>query len=164
MAGALVARSAASQDAVSSATLVKHLAGTWSVPEERTPRSTPLDEQVFGRGAVDVRNVSLVVLPSGDATLQVKTSVVAKARTFSPSLLEVKMHIGEPVTSGRDRIEPTVTVTSADERYLDTHDRWPLEGAHVSLLLISATSREINLQFDTRNGQGAFGATLTRRP
>ena len=34
---------------VSGAELLKHLAGTWRAAEERTPRTTALDEQVFGR-------------------------------------------------------------------------------------------------------------------
>src|SRR5437868_2986246 len=72
--------------------IVKDLTGTWRAKEDRTPRSTLLDEQVFGRGAVDVRNVALVVSSSGDATLQVRKSVVsANGRVFAPSIIEVKM-------------------------------------------------------------------------
>ena len=48
----LVAGTAAAQEAVSGAELLKHLTGTWKAPEERTPKNSALDEQVFGAGAV----------------------------------------------------------------------------------------------------------------
>lgn len=147
----------------SGADLVKHLAGTWKAPEDRTPRSTPLDEQVFGRGAVDVRDVTLVVSPTGDATLEVKKSVVgAKGKVFAPSLIEAKMRIGEPVVSELGHLRPTVTLTSAEERYLDgDRETFPRPGLHVTLTLVNATSDELNMQFEPADGQDGFGATLT---
>jgi len=154
---------AAQSTAASGADAIKHLEGTWKAPEERTPRSTPLDEQVFGRGAVDVRDVTLVVSPSGDATLDVKKSVVAgKGKVFAPSLVEVKMKLAEPVVSELGHLRPTVTVTSAEERYLDgDKETFPRPGLRVVLSLVSASSDELNLQFEPSDGQDGFGATLT---
>jgi hypothetical protein len=145
------------------AELLKHLTGTWKAPEDRTPRSTPLDDQVFGRGAVDVRDVSLVISASGDATLQVRKSVVgAKGKVFAPSLVEVKMRVGEPVVSELGQLRPTVTVTSAEERYLDgDKETFPRPGLRVTLSMVNATSNELNMQFEPADGQDGFGTTLT---
>src|SRR5438105_4788751 len=86
--GLIAGQAAAADDvAMSSADLVKHLAGTWKAPDERTPKSSALDEQVFGPGAADVRIVTLVVSPTGDAQLQVRRSVVARTgKVFAPSM------------------------------------------------------------------------------
>ena len=148
---------------VSIVELLSHLAGTWKAPDERIPRNTPLDIQVFGAGAMDVRTVSLLITPSGDATLQVRRSVVGKTgKVFAPSLMEVKMHIGDPVTLELGHLRPNVDVTSAEERYLDgARERWPRDGARVSLSLPDLTSTDLNIQLDTPDGRGAFGATLT---
>ena len=158
----LVAGTAAAQEAVSGAELLKHLAGTWKAPEERTPKNSALDEQVFGAGAVDVRTVTLVVSPSGDGTLQIRRSVVGnKGKVFAPSITEVKIRIGEPVTLELGHLKPTVTVTGAEERYLDgDHERWTREGTRLSLSLVDLNSKDVNIQFDTPDGRGAFGATL----
>jgi len=149
---------------VSVVELLSHLAGTWKAPDERIPRNTPLDIQVFGEGAVDVRTVSLVITPSGDATLQVRRSVVAKTgKVFAPSLMEVKMKIGEPVSEELGHLRPKVDVTSAEERYLDgDKERYPRDGTRMGLSIVDLTSKELNMQLDTPDGRGAFGATLTR--
>jgi len=149
---------------VSIVELLSHLSGTWKAPEERVPKNTPLDIQVFGAGAMDVRTVSLVITPSGDATLQVRRSVVGKTgKVFAPSLMEVKMKIGDPVTMELGHLKPDVRVTSAEERYLDgDRERWTRDGTHMSLSLVDLTSKELNMQLDTPDGRGAFGATLTR--
>jgi hypothetical protein len=55
------------------ATLVRQLPGVWKAAEDRTPRTTDLDVTVFGAGAFDVRNVTLTIQPSGDATLSIST-------------------------------------------------------------------------------------------
>jgi len=149
---------------VSVVELLSHLACTWKAPEERTPSNTPLDIQVFGAGAMDVRTVTLTITPSGDATLQVRRSVVGKTgQVFAPSVMEVKMHLGEPVTLELGHLQPKVDVTSAEERYLDgDHERWPREGSRVALDVVDLMSKELNVQLDTPDGRGAFGATLTR--
>ena len=102
---------------VSIVELLSHLSGTWKAPDERVPRNTPLDVQVFGAGAMDVRTVTLVITPSGDATLEVRRSVVGKTgKVFAPSVMDVKMHIGEPVTMELGHLRPKVDVTSAAPR------------------------------------------------
>jgi hypothetical protein len=155
---------AAAQNAsVAGGDVLKHLTGTWKAPEDRTPRSTPLDEQVFGRGALDVRDVTLVVSQDGEATLQIRKSVVgAKGKVFAPSIIEAKMRISEPVVSELGHLRPTVTVSNAEERYLDgDRETFPRAGLHVTLSLVSATSGELNMQFEPADGQDGFGATLT---
>lgn len=147
---------------ISGAELLKHLTGTWRATEDRTPRTTPLDEQVFGRGAVDVRNITLVISASGEATLQVRKSVVgARGKVFAPSLVEVKMKIGEPVVSELGHLRPTVTVTSAEDRYLDgDKETFPRPDLRVTLSLANAASEELNVQFEPADGRDGFGATL----
>lgn len=154
---------AAAPEAAQGAAVLKRLVGTWRAPEERTPRTSDLDEQVFGRGAMDVRTVSLTISPSGDGDLQVHRSVVGtKGKVFAPSIMDVKMHIGEPVTARLGHLEPTVTVKSAEERYLDgDHEKWPRDGSRVSLSVPDAQAKELNMQLDTPDGRGAFGVTLT---
>jgi hypothetical protein len=161
----LVVSPAAAEDHVSGVELLKHLSGTWKAAEERTPRATALDAEVFGPGAFDVRNVTLVIQPSGEGDLQVHTWVVGgKGRTFAPSVIEVRLRIAEPVASAVNHIQPAVSVISADERYLDgAHEHWAIEGARITLTLTGLTSMELNLQFDTQNGRGGFGTSLTRR-
>ena len=158
----MVAAGARAQEAVSGADLLKHLTGTWKAAEDRTPKNSPLDEQVFGPGAAEVRTVTLVVSASGDADLQIRRSVVgSKGRVFAPSVTEVKMQIGEPVTTEFGHLKPTVTVKSAEERYLDgDHERWTRDGSRVAISIADLASREINIQFDTPDGRGAFGTTL----
>jgi hypothetical protein len=143
--------------------LLGHLAGTWKAPDERTPKSSEIDVQVFGAGAAEVRTVTLVISPSGDGTLQVKRSVVAaKGKVFAPSVMDVKMRIGEPVVTELGQLRPTVTVTSAEERYLDgDRERWTRDGTRVQLSILDLTSKDLNIQLDTPDGRGAFGATLT---
>ena len=162
----LAASAAAAQEAVSGADLLKHLTGTWKAAEDRTPKNSALDEQVFGPGAAEVRTVTLVVWASGDADLQIRRSVVgSKGKVFAPSVTDVKMQIGEPVTLEFGHVKPTVTVKSAEERYLDgDHERWPREGSRVAISVADLTSREINIQFDTPDGRGAFGTTLKSSP
>jgi len=149
---------------VSIVELLSHLSGTWKAPEERVPKNSPLDVQVFGAGAMDVRTATLTISPSGDATLEVRRSVVGRTgKVFAPSVMDVKMHIGEPVTMELGHLRPTVDVTSAEERYLDgDREKWPREGTRVSLSLPDMTSKDLNMQLDTPDGRGAFGATLAR--
>ena len=162
LASVLAAGTAAAQDAASGADLLKRLAGTWKAPDERTPKSSDLDQQVFGAGAAEVRTVTLVISPSGDGTLQVRRSVVGRGKVFAPSVMDVKMRIGEPVVRELGHLRPTVTVTSAEERYLDgDRERWTRDGTRVQLSILDLTSKDLNIQLDTPDGRGAFGATLT---
>jgi hypothetical protein len=144
-------------------TLLTHLTGTWKAPEERTPKTSDIDTQVFGPGAVEVRTVMLVISPTGEGDLQVKRSVVnAKGKVFAPSIMEVKMRISETAVQELGHLRPMVTVTSAEERYLDgDREKWSRDGTRVELSLPDAESKDLNIQVDTPDGRGAFGATLT---
>ncbi len=159
-------QSVAGQDKVSAAQLLMHLSGTWKALRQETPRVTALDEQVFGAGANEVRDVTLVVHAAGDGDLQVQTKVVGRnGRVYAPSQMDVKFRVGEPIALAPSRIVPTVTVVSAEDRFLDgSHERFTRDGARLSIHLVSLTSSQINIQFDTPDGRGGFGTTLTRRP
>ena len=144
--------------------LLSHLSGTWRAPEERTPRDNALDQRVFGPGAMDVRAITLTITPDGNGDLQIRRSVVGRTgKVFAPSVTDVKIHIADPITLEFGQLHPTTIVTSAEERYLDgARERWPRDGSKVSLSTIDLTSKELNIQFDTPDGRGAFGATLAR--
>jgi hypothetical protein len=60
------------------ADIVRQLAGTWRAAEDRTPKDTTLDEEVFGRRAFGIRNVTLSIRPKGDGTLRVYTAIVGR--------------------------------------------------------------------------------------
>jgi hypothetical protein len=148
----------------SAASLVRRLAGVWKAEETRTPRSTELDAKVFGPGAVDVRNVTLTILPSGHATFSLAKAVVGR-NGHAPSVIEATLTIGDPVSSTADRLSPMTTVVKAGERYLDgDHERWAIEGARVSLAVLNPTPDNIEFRFDTRDGNDSFGTRLKHRP
>ena len=145
------------------ADFVRHLAGVWAAPEDRTERVSDLDVSVFGPHAFDVRNVSITIHASGDAALRVSSAVIdSKGRKQVPSVIDAKLRIGVPEATSVP-IRPAVTVVSAEETYLDgTDDRWPIDGARASLSITDPKSSEMNFRFDTKDGRGSFGVTLTR--
>ena len=162
--GGLLPRS--SPDRIPSADFVRQLSGLWRAEEDRTPRVTNLDVQVFGPGAYDVRNVTLRVLPSGMGTLTVSTTVVdRKGRHYAPSVMEATLMIGDPITNAFGKLAPNVTVVAAEERYLDgTRDHWTIQGSRASIAISAPEASELEFRFDTRDGRGSFGPTLKRRP
>jgi hypothetical protein len=149
--------------AVPAATVVKQIAGVWKADEDRTPRVTDLDVQVFGQGAFDVRDVTLTITPSGEGRLKISTAVVGKAgRRFAPSVVDATLKIGDPVTMVFGHQAPTVTVVSAEEKYLDgTKEQWAQDGSRSSISVTSPT--ELEFRYDTRDGRGSFGTTLKRQ-
>jgi hypothetical protein len=152
------------QDA-GNADLAKRLAGTWKAPEYRMERTGALDVEVFGVHASDVRNVDLTLQPSGEGVLKVSTSVVDRnGRKWAPSLLEAKLRVGPPAAAASGgRIQPTVTVLSAEMRYLDgAGDRYPRDGSRVTITTDS-TLAELDLRLDTAMGDGSFWTTLKRQ-
>jgi hypothetical protein len=155
----------APHESPSAATLVKQLSGVWKAEEDRTPRATDLDVRVFGPGAFDIRNVTLMIRPSGEGTLNISTAVVGRnGRRYAPSVLEAKLTIGDPVTSSLDHLSPTVTVVGAEERYLDgSHERWTIDGARASITVIDPTATEIEFRYDTKDGRGSFGLAMKRQ-
>ena len=146
------------------ASLVAKIAGVWKAEETRTPRSTELDDRVFGPGAVDVRNVSLTIQPSGQATFTLSKAVVGRnGRRYAPSIIEATLTIGDPVNSTMGRLAPTVTVGKAEERYLDgDRERWPIEGARVSITIADPADAHLEFRFDTKDGRDSFGTGLKR--
>jgi hypothetical protein len=146
--------------------LARRLAGVWKAEETRTPRTTELDAKVFGPGAVDVRDVTLTVHPSGQATFSLAKAVVGRnGRRYAPSVVEATLDIGDPISSTAERLSPTVTVVKAEERYLDgDHERFPIDGARISITVLDPTASELEFRFDTKDGRDSFGTELRRRP
>jgi len=145
--------------------VAKKLAGVWKAQEDRVPRATALDVQVFGPDAYEVKSVDLTVQPMGEGVLKVSKAVVGqKGRRYSPSVIEAKLIIGAPKISVTGRIEPAVKVVSAEERYLDgSGDHWPRDGSRVTISLASLEDNQMELRFDTPNGSESFGETMTRQ-
>jgi hypothetical protein len=141
------------------------LAGVWKAAEDRVPRATALDIQVFGPNAYEVRNVDLTIRPTGEGVLTVSKAVVGqKGRRHAPSVIEAKFVLGPPQTSITGRIEPVVKVTSAEERYLDgTGDRWPRDGSRVTISMASLDDNQMELRLDTPTGSESFGETMMRQ-
>ena len=133
--------------------------------EDRTPKETTLDEQVFGSGAFGIRNVTLSIRPTGDGTLRVYTAIVGRTgRVYVPTLIEAQFRLDKPVTASTTGVAPTLVVTSAAERELDgTHEHWSVEGARLDISLPDRNGSKLNLQFDTKDGRDGFGVTLDRR-
>jgi hypothetical protein len=147
------------------ADLVKHISGVWRATEDRTPRTSDLDVKVFGAGASNVRNVTVTIDSAGRGKLSVTTAVVGRdGRRYAPSVVEANFTVADPVSSSFGRLSPAITVVDAEERYLDGgHERWPMEGARVSITVIDPTAGEIEFRWDTRDGRGSFGTALKRR-
>jgi hypothetical protein len=152
-------------DHPTAADLLKQITGIWRAPEDRTPRTSDLDEKVFGAGASNVRNVTLTIEPSGRGKLSVSTAVVGRdGRRYAPSVVEANFTIADPVSSTFGRLSPTIAVVDAEERYLDGgRERWPIDGARVSITVIDPASGELEFRFDTKDGRGSFGTALKRR-
>ena len=145
--------------------VAKRLAGAWKAAEDRVPRATALDIQVFGPDAYEVKNVDLTIQSAGEGVLKVSKAVVGqKGRRYSPSVIEAKLVIGSPTTSVTGRIEPAIKVVSAEERYLDgSGDRWSRDGSRVTISMASLEDNQMELRYDSPNGSESFGATMTRQ-
>jgi hypothetical protein len=143
------------------ADVVKGLVGVWRAPEYRMKRTGEVGERVFGANAYDVRNVELTLQPSGEGLLKITAEVVdAKGRKWAPTIIEAKLLVSAPSTATTGKIEPAVTVTGAEEQYLDdTKYRSPLNGVRV-VLITDPAAKEIQLRFETPSGAGSFWTTL----
>lgn len=145
---------------------VRSFAGIWKAPEYKVAANTELDQQVWGKGASKVRNMQLALEPNGQGILRVHQAVVdprGRVRPYSASLVEARIQLEAPTTAtDASRTEPTVKVLSAEERYLDrTNKRRTIEGLKVSVSMPAGYSRIINVRYDTAEGTGSFGETLT---
>lgn len=145
--------------------VVPTLAGVWKAEELKVPATTELDTQVWGPHVSKVRNVHLALEAGGTGTLRIEQSVVdAKGRPkkYSQSVVEARLLVSEP-KAGSDRVQPEVTVVSAEERYLDApKDVRAIQGLRVKLDLMNLDSRDLNLFYETAEGNGSFGETLHR--
>jgi len=160
-----LATQSGSGNAMSDADLLGGLVGVWNAPTEKTERGSPLDVEVFGPGASDVRDVKLTIEPSGQGDLQVAMAVVdARGHRLVPSIVAAKFRIGAPQTLAPGGTRPTITIVSAEERFLEgSGELNPLEGIRVTMTLPSPASETLLLRFDTKDGPGSFGTTLQRR-
>ena len=163
-AGGLLGAASASGAQAGNAGVVKSLVGVWRAPEYRIKRTSEVGERIFGPNAFDVRTVELTLQPSGEGLLKISTEVVdAKGRKFAPMITEVKLSVAPPqgaASAAPGKIEPAVTVTGAEEQYLDeTKYRSPVNGVRVALLT-DAAAKEVELRFETPNGTGSFWTTL----
>ncbi len=147
------------------APVIPALAGAWKAQELKVPASTDLDRQVWGENASKVRNVQLLLEPNGSGTLRIASSVVdAKGRPkqYSQSVIEARVTLAEPAAGG-SRVQPEVTVVSAEERYLDDpKDVRKLEGVKLKVDLQTLDSPSLNIFYETPQGNGSFGETLRR--
>ena len=161
----LLFQPAAADKPTTAADLLKQISGAWRATEERTPRTSDLDVKVFGAGASNVRNVTLTIEPAGRGKMSVSTAVVGRdGRRYAPSVVEANFTVADPVSSSFGRLSPTITVVDAEERYLDGgRERWPIEGARVSITIVDPAAGEIEFRWDTKDGRGSFGTALKRR-
>ena len=144
--------------------LVKSLAGAWKAPQYKMKRASEVGTQVFGPNAFDIRDVDLTLEPSGEGVLKISTSVLdQKGKTWAPTVIEAKVTVAAPRTSGAGRCEPAVSVGSVEERYLDdTNYRTPLPGSHV-MMLTDPAAKQVEVRFEPPRGGGSFWSTLTRQ-
>ncbi len=143
------------------------LTGTWKAQDYKVTVSGDLETEVWGRGASKVRRVELTLELDGDGILRVRNSVVYRKgvpRPYSSSVVEVRLKVEMPATlEAGVAAMPGVRVLSAEERYLDDpNDRRTLDGLTVSLHIPAPESGLLNLRFDTAQGTGSFGETLSR--
>jgi hypothetical protein len=151
--------------AVCDADVAKSLVGTWKAPQYKMRRTSDVGVQVFGPNAFDVRDVELTIQPSGEGVLKISTSVVdQKAKTWAPTLVEAKIMVGAGKSTPAGRCEPAVTVTSAQEQFLDqTQYTAPLDGSRV-VLLTGPAANQVDVRWETPKGEGSFWTTVRRQP
>jgi hypothetical protein len=157
---------AAPAPALCGADLAKTLAGSWKAPQYKMKRGSEESTLVFGANASDVRDVELTLDASGSGSLKITTSVLdQKGKTWAPTQMDAKIAIGMATTSN-NRCEIAVTVSSAEERYLDqTQYQAPVVGARVMLLVDPAVQplRQLEVRFETAKGPGSFWTTVRRQ-
>jgi hypothetical protein len=142
------------------------LAGTWKGATERLPLTGDFNEKVWGKNAASVRDVTLTIKPSGDATLVITRKVLdARGRVVagSSSVEEADVTIGAAKPGFSTRLNHEVTVVKAERRYPDNpNDRWPLDGLRVGVVSFTDGMNSLEVRFDPKDGQGAFAELLTK--
>ena len=142
------------------------LAGTWKATTERLPLTGDFNEKVWGKNAASVRDVTLVVQSSGDATLTIARKVVdARGRTVagSPSVQQADVTIGTPKPGLATRVDHDVKVVKAERRYPDNAgDTWELKDLRVNVVSFTDQRNALEVRFEPSDGQGAFSVQLSR--
>lgn len=159
----------ATDRALAAGGVLEDLAGVWKAPRRAVRLSSDLHVAVWGEGASQVRDVELVIEPSGHAVVKVFNSVVGregKTKAYSASVTEATLQLkaSDAVDESRGEIRPEVVVINAEERYLDDpNDRRAVDGLQISLSAQGPNSPALNFRFDTARGRGSFGETLIRQ-
>lgn len=143
------------------------LVGTWKAPTERLPLTGEFNEKVWGKNAVSVRDVSLTIKSTGDATLTISRKVLdARQRVVpgSSSVEQADVTIGAAKPGFATRLDHQVKVVKAERRYPDTAgEHWPLENLRIGVVTFTDGTNTIEVRFDPADGQGAFSELLTRQ-
>jgi hypothetical protein len=154
------------QSAPGSAAGTSALSGTWRSAPDETPLSSAFDESVWGKNAVAIRTVQMMVTPKGDATLTVNRKVLdGRKRTVpgSASVEQIQMALGPIEKSTSVRCDLTVAVKRAERRYPDDPgSTWPLEGLKVGVVTFTDDPGAVEIRVDTPEGRGSFWETLRR--
>lgn len=158
---------AAPGDAADAAADLSALVGTWKAKTERLPLTGDFNEQVWGKNAVSVRDVTLTVKSTGDATLTVSRKVLdARGRVVpgSASVEEAAVTVGAAEAGLATRMNHAVKVVKAERRYPDAPaDKWTMENLRVNLVSFTDGHDTLEVRFEPSDGQGAFSELLTRQ-
>jgi hypothetical protein len=142
------------------------LVGTWRGKTDRFPLTGDFNEKVWGKNAVSIRDVTLVVKSNGDGTLSIARKVLdARGRTVpgSSSVEEAGIVVGEAKPGLATRVDHDVRVVKAERRYPDSPgDDWPLENLRVNVVSFSDAPATLEVRFEPADGQGAFSELLSR--
>jgi hypothetical protein len=143
------------------------MTGTWKALTERLPLTGDFNEQVWGKNAVSVRDVTLSVKATGDAVLTVSRKVLdARGRVVpgSASVEKADITIGAAQPGFATRLDHAVTVVKAERTHPDDPtDRWPLENLRVGVVSFSDGAPSLEVRFEPADGQGTFSELLTRQ-
>jgi len=143
------------------------LIGTWKAVTDRFPLTGDFNEKVWGRNAVSVRDVTLVVKPNGEAALTIAHKVLdARGRAVpgSASVEQADVVIGEAKPGLASRVDHDVRVVKAERRYPENPgDRWPLENLKVNVVSFSDAPNTLEVRFEPADGQGSLSEQLTRQ-
>lgn len=141
--------------------------GTWRAPTERLPLTGDFNEQVWGKNANSVRDVTLTVRPTGDAVLTVSRKVLdARGRVVpgSASVEQADITIGAAQPGFATRLDHAVKVVKAERTHPDDpKDRWPLENLRVGVVSFSDGAQSLEVRFEPADGMGTFSELLTRQ-
>jgi hypothetical protein len=141
--------------------------GTWKAPTERLPLTGDFNEQVWGKGAVSVRDVSLTIRAAGDGALTVSRKVLdARGRVIpgSASTEQADITVGAAQPGFATRLDHAVKVIKAERSYPDDpKDRWTLDNLRVGVVSFTDTTDRLEVRFEPEDGKGSFSELLTRQ-